>query len=118
MCAAVCRSLGLPAIDVERLVTIHRAVRSLDLAIAQVAEAYLDGAMTQEAATTRLAAEGLVTDAAVFLGVIERQRTRVLTYPMGRRLVSEALGVGSPKEQWARLCVIAGSLVPLEVVRR
>ncbi len=103
MCAAVCRSLGLPAIDVERLVAIHRAVRSLDLAIAQVAEAYLDGAMTQEAATTRLAAEGLVTDAAAFLGVIERQRTRVLTYPMGRRLVSEALGVGSPKERWGRL---------------
>ena len=110
ICADVCRSAGLPARDIERLVALNRAVRSLDLVIAQVAEAYLDGDLTQEAATVRLAAEGLVTDAAAFVGVIERQRTRMLTYPVGRRLVIEEVGVGAPKEQWARLCVIAMTL--------
>ena len=110
LCRVVSRVAGLQAAAVDELVAIHRASLTLDLVIPQVAERYLDGDLGQAAAIERLATDGLVADAASFMTAVERQRTRLLAYPAGRRLVTQALGSGPPQQQWQRLSTIATTL--------
>jgi hypothetical protein len=111
----VCESLagraGLPADRVPDLVAVHRALMALDAVIPSVAQQYLDGEIGGDAAAERLSSEALVADASQLLAVIERQRTRILAYPVGRRLVADALSRTSGEEApWRRLSDIAATL--------
>jgi hypothetical protein len=110
MCEQVCRAADVPAAGLPELIAIHRAQLALDLVIVQVAEAYLDGRVGQAKALERLETEGLIADAASFLSTIERQRTRLLAYPVGRRLVTAALGTGPMETRWDRLLQVAATL--------
>jgi hypothetical protein len=47
----------------------------------------------------------------LLLGVIERQRTRVLAYPFGRRLVTRLVFDRPPADRWMRLRELATTLV-------
>lgn len=95
---------------IDDLVAVHRAVTALDAVVPAVAQQYLDGILGGEAAAERLTSEALVPDAPQLLAVIERQRTRVLAYPVGRRLVAAALAAAPADERWRRLTVIATTL--------
>ncbi len=111
VCAALAREARTPAATVADLVAVHRAVTALDEVVPLVAQAYLDGEIGTEAATSRLRDEALVPDAALLLGVIERQRTRVLAYPFGRRLVTRLVFDRPPADRWMRLRELATTLV-------
>ena len=63
-----------------------------------------------EATTARLRDEALVLDPAGMVGFIEKQRIYLLAYPLGRRLVTAALGDGPDAARWARLATIATTL--------
>jgi hypothetical protein len=71
---------------------------------------YLDGEIGSEAAVARLRDEALVPNATQLLAVIERQRTRVLAYPLGRRLVLQSLLDAPAAQRWSRLAAIATTL--------
>jgi hypothetical protein len=92
------------------LVRIERLVASLDLEVAYVAMDYLDGPLGSADAADRLRDDALLLDPAGMVGFIEKQRSRVLAYPVGRRLVSDALGTGSDADRWSRFAVIASTL--------
>jgi hypothetical protein len=111
ICAALAREARTPAATVADLIAVHRAVTALDEVVPLVAQAYLDGEIGTEAATSRLRNEALVPDAALLLGVIERQRTRVLAYPLGRRLVTRLVFDRPPADRWMRLRELATTLV-------
>jgi hypothetical protein len=112
---AACRDLasaaGTPRSAIDDLVSVQRSVSSLDAAIARVAAAYLDHTVNREAAVEQLTAEALVPDAKQLLALIERQRTRVLAYPIGRRLVSGHVVAAPAERRWDRLAQIARTLV-------
>jgi hypothetical protein len=112
---AACRELasasGTALSVIDDLVSVHRAVSSLDLAIARVAEAYSDHTVNRETAVEQLTKDALVPDASQLLAVIERQRTRVLAYPIGRRLVSGPVVAAQTDRRWDRLAQIARTLV-------
>ena len=40
------------------------------------------------------------------LSFVEKQRSRVLAYPLGRRLVGEAVAAAPAAERWARFAAI------------
>jgi hypothetical protein len=111
ICHEVCRLADLPPAALDELVAIRRAMLTLDMAIPGIAEAYLDGTVGQATAAERLEVEGLVADGKSLLQVIERQRTRMLAYPVGRRLVTQSLGDGSTEQRWQRLRDVATTLV-------
>jgi hypothetical protein len=107
----ICRELapvaGVPAHSVRELVDVYRAVTDLDTAIVGVAQRYLDAELGTEAAAEQLESGALVADARGFLFTIERQRTRLLAYPMGRRLISARV-FGAPRERrWDRFAQIS-----------
>lgn len=111
----VCREILLPAGGqspdlAAPLVRIERLAAALDLEVAYIAADYLDTPLSVEGATARLRDEALVLDPPGMLGFIEKQRTNILAYPLGRRLVTNAIGDGSPEEQWVRLAAIATTL--------
>jgi len=89
---------------------VHRAVAELDLVIAATARAYLDGELGSEAAAEQLTTRALVMDAQRFLFVIERQRTRILAYPVGRRLVTAHVFGAPSLGRWPRLASIATTM--------
>lgn len=112
----VCREVLLPAAGQRpdtagTLVQVERLVAALDLEVAYVAADYLDGSLAGAAATIRLRDDALVLDPAGMLGFLERQRTRVLAYPVGRRLVTAALGEGPAATRWTRLGRVATNLM-------
>ena len=113
--AAVCRELapaaGTPPSAIADLVAVHRAVASLDRVIARVAESYSDHTVNRETAVEQLTEEALVPDATQLLAVIERQRTRVLAYPIGRRLVAAHVVAAPADRRWDRLAQIGRTLV-------
>jgi hypothetical protein len=111
VCHEVCRVARLSSAALDELIAVRRAMLALDLAIPRIAEAYLDGAIGRAEAAERLAEEGLVADPDSLLRVIERQRARLLVYPVGRRVVTRALGDGSTERRWQRLRDIATTLV-------
>lgn len=94
---------------VARLVAVRRAMTTLGAAIAPIAAAYLDGALGTEAAAGRLREEALLPDADAFLLTIERQRTRLLAYPLGRMLAHPA---PTETEPWAAFARQAALLLP------
>ena len=110
----VCRDLaqvaGTRSGEVPQLVAIHRAVAELDPVIAAIARAYLDGELGSEAAAGQLTARALVIDAQRFLFVIERQRTRLLAYPVGRRLVTAHVFDAPAARRWDRLARLATTM--------
>jgi len=52
----------------------------------------------------------LVLDAQQFLFVIERQRTRLLAYPVGRRLVTAHVFDAPAARRWGRLADVATTM--------
>jgi hypothetical protein len=110
VCREVAQVTGTRSGDVADLVAVHRAVAGLDVAIAATARAYLDGELGSEAAAEQLMARALVLDAQQFLFVIERQRTRILAYPVGRRLVTAHVQEAPAARRWGRLANVATTL--------
>lgn len=112
----VCREVllpaaGLPTAVAETLVRVERLAAALDLEVAYIAADYLDTPLGTEAATARLRDEALVLDPPGMLGFIEKQRTKMLAYPVGRRLVREAVERGGTDDaRWARLVRISTTL--------
>jgi hypothetical protein len=92
--------------DAAQVVQVERLVAALDLEVAHIAADYLDSPLGTEAATTRLRDEALVLDPAGLLAFIERQRSRVLAYPVGRRIVGAALDGVAPAARWPRFAAI------------
>jgi hypothetical protein len=107
VCRDVARVVGVPPQPIGDLVAVHRAVATLDGVIPAIAEQYLDGAIGSEAAVERMKSESLASSARNMLAVIERQRTRLLAYPVGRRMIAAELGGGPAVERWRRLARIA-----------
>lgn len=110
----VCQELapvaGVQPDDIAAMVAVHRAVSALDIAIAAIAGAYLDGEGGSEAAAEELTTRALVADADRLIFVIERQRTRLLAYPVGRRLVRAQVFAAPAERRWERLARIATTL--------
>lgn len=92
------------------LARVERRAAALDLEVAYIAADYLDTSMSVEATTARLRDDALVLDPPGMVGFIEKQRTHLLAYPLGRRLVTAALGDGPEATRWARLARIATTL--------
>ena len=92
------------------LARVERRAAALDLEVAYIAAEYLDTSLGVEATTARLRDEALVLDPAGMVGFIEKQRIYLLAYPLGRRLVTAALGDGPDAARWARLATIATTL--------
>jgi hypothetical protein len=107
----VCAERLLPAAgqlpsSAPLVVAIERLVAALDLEVAHIAADYLDSPLGTEAATTRLRDDALVLDPPGMLAFVERQRSRVLAYPVGRRLVSAALEQTPAAQRWAHFAAI------------
>jgi hypothetical protein len=107
----ICRELapvaGVSSRALRDLIEVHRAVTELETCIVSVAQRYLDGAIGSEAAAEQLTTSALVPDAHQFLFTIERQRTRLLAYPVGRRMVSTRVFAESGERRWDRLAQIS-----------
>jgi hypothetical protein len=101
---------GQPPALAAPLARVERRAAALDLEVAYIAAEYLDTSLSVEATTTRLRDEALVLDPAGMVGFIEKQRTHLLAYPLGRRLVTAALGDGPATTRWARLATLATTL--------
>jgi len=112
----VCAELLLPAAGqtpavAARLVRVERLAASLGEEVAHIARAYLDSSQSAAAMTDRLRDEALVLDPAGMLSFIEKQRAKVLAYPLGRRLVQDALErVPAGPDRWQRLAAISTTL--------
>lgn len=102
-CRELAATAGVTRRSVSDLVAVHRARASLDLHVVSIGRRYLDGEMSGEDAVEQLAKEALIADPREFLFVIERQRTRILAYPVGRRLASAHVFGGSTADRWERL---------------
>jgi hypothetical protein len=109
-CRQVAAAIRVPPRDIAGLVTVHRAVADLDISIVDTARAYLDGEIDTETAVEQLADGALVTNPRQLLFAIERQRTRILAYPVGRRLVQALVNTAPPAERWRRLQTVATTL--------
>jgi hypothetical protein len=111
VCREIAAAAAVPPRTVPDLVAVQRGVAALDIAVPRIAQEYLDGEIGSEAAAARLIEDALVTNPQGLLAVIERQRTRLLAYPVGRRLaIAEVFGV--PAEQrWRRLTEMATTLL-------
>ena len=108
----VCAEIVMPAAGqppslAPLLVRVERLAAALDLEVAYVAADYLDTSLGIEVATTRLRDEALVLDPPGMLAFIEKQRSRVLAYPLGRRLVLEATGQAAEADRWSRFTAIS-----------
>jgi hypothetical protein len=110
----VCRDLagtaGVSRAASSQLVALHRAVTELDIEICGIARDYLDGGVGTEQTATRLAEDALVAQPHQFIFTIERQRTRILAYPVGRRLVMEELDGLPVDRRWQRLASVNTTL--------
>lgn len=110
--ARVCAETLLPMAGLApslapTLTRVERLVATLDVEVAYIAAEYLDTPLGVEAATNRLRDDALVLDPAGMLAFLERQRTKMLAYPLGRRLVQSALDAAPADQRWARLAAIA-----------
>lgn len=111
----VCAEVLLPVAGqrpemAANLVRIERLVAALDLEVAYVAADYLDGTLGSADAAARLRDHALLLDPAGMVAFIEKQRSRVLAYPVGRRLVTDALGTGDDASRWRRFARISTAL--------
>jgi len=108
----ICAEVLLPAAGQRRslapqLVRVERLVAALDLEVAHIAADYLDTSLGTDAAAARLRDDALVLDPGGMLAFIERQRSRVLAYSLGRRLVGEALAAVPAETRWRRFAAIS-----------
>jgi len=79
--------------------------------VAHIARDYLDSSQAAAAMTDRLRDEALVLDPGGMLSFIEKQRVKVLAYPLGRRLVQDALDqVPAGPARWHRFADISTTL--------
>ena len=101
---------GLAGDGAPRLVLIERLAAALGGEVAHIARDYLDSSLPADAVTTRLRDEALVLDPAGMLAFIERQRTRVLAYPLGRQLVQHAVEAAPAHARWPRFRAISTTL--------
>jgi hypothetical protein len=92
------------------LVRIERLVAALDLEVAYAAADYLDGTGGSADAAARLRDDALLLDPAGMVSFIEKQRSRVLAYPVGRRLVTDVLGTGDDATRWRRFARVSTAL--------
>ncbi len=111
----VCREILFPAAGqppgrAERLVQVERLTAALDLEVGYIAADYLDTSLSAATATSRLREEALVLDPDGMLSFIEKQRSRVLAYPVGRRLVDHILTTLPDSARWARFADISTTL--------
>lgn len=109
---ALCRDTLLPIAgqrraDAGRLVRVERLASMLDVEIAHIAADYLSTSMTTEAVTTRLRDQALSLEPGAMMSFIEKQRTRVLAYPLGRAVVGRAVAEAPADARWTRLGEIA-----------
>ncbi|MGD9904237.1 MAG: hypothetical protein AB7U83_12295 [Vicinamibacterales bacterium] len=107
----VCADVLLPAAGqrpalAPQLVAVERLVAALDGEVADIAAEYLDTPLGSEAAAALLRDRALVLDPHGMLAFIERQRSRVLAYPLGRRLVGDALAAIPAPDRWRRFAAI------------
>ena len=100
---------GLAASLAPTLVRVERLAAGLDSEVAAIAADYLDTTLSADAATTRLRDDALVLDPPGLLAFIEKQRTKMLAYPLGRRLVLGALAAVPESRRWARLGSVAAT---------
>jgi len=101
---------GLPVALAEPLVRIERRAAALDIEVAHITADYLDTSLGSAAAADRLRDEALVLDPAGMLAFAEKQRLYLLAYPLGRSLVTAALGAGDEPSRWHHLATIATTL--------
>ena len=88
VCRVLARAAGSHRNRLATVLPDIGVVATLDAVIPAIAEQYLDGAIGSEAAVERMKSESLVSNARNKMAVIERQRTRLLVYPLGRRMVA------------------------------
>lgn len=79
---------GLPEDRAGTLVRLDGLAGELLPVVTEVARQYLAGALTKDAAITRLRTEALLPNPEGTLSLIERRRARALVYGEGRRLVA------------------------------
>lgn len=112
----LCAELLMPAAGqapagAARLVRVERLAAGLGEEVAHIARAYLDSSQSAAAMTDRLRDEALVLDPGGMLSFIEKQRTKVLAYPLGRRLVQDTLDqVPAGRDRWQRFAALSTTL--------
>lgn len=111
----VCAEVLLPAAGqlpalASRLVLVERLAAGLGVEVGHIARAYLDSSLGSEAVTIRLRDEALVLDPAGMVAFIEKQRAKVLAYPLGRQLVQQALDATPAAGRWGRFTTISTTL--------
>ncbi len=111
----VCREVLLPAAGqspaaAARLVAVERHVADLGMEVAYIASDYLDSSLSTEVIAARLRDDALVLDPAGMVAFIEKQRAKVLAYPLGRTLVWQALGAVPSAARWPRFGQISTTL--------
>jgi hypothetical protein len=103
---------GLPADRAATLVAVEAAVFALEASIPDILAAYLDSRASREDTVSALANDAAVMDPEELLGFAEHQRTRAVTYVLGRQLVNELLSRGG--DPWARLTSLFSTDGPME----
>lgn len=101
---------GLSPANASRLVRAERLAADLGMEVAYIASDYLDSSLGTEAVTTRLRDEALVLDPAGMVAFIEKQRSKMLAYPLGRQLVHQALTDATAEDRWTRFRAISTTL--------
>lgn len=101
---------GLPPAHASRLAAAERLAADLGLEVAYIASDYLDSSLGTEVVTARLRDDALVLDPAGMVAFIEKQRSRVLAYPLGRQLVHQALTGTTADDRWTRFKTLSTTL--------
>ena len=85
---------GLSAQSATTLARVDDLIRALEPAAVAILRDYLDGRLTEAAATDRLRVEALTQNPEALLAFAERRRTRVSAYSLGRESVLKLIGSG------------------------
>lgn len=93
---------GLAPAGIPRLIAVERLLLTLEDASVEIIGAYVDSRMSHQAALDALARDAAVAEPGTLLAFAERNRTRAVTYPLGRRIVEEHLRRGTP-DAWSTL---------------
>lgn len=104
---------GLPAARAETIAAVEDAVFTLEQAIPPILADYLDSRLSRQDALDALARDAAVMEPDALLAFAERQRTRAVTYVLGRRLVSRWLATqdGDPWPHLASIFATRGVII-------